>query len=200
MCARRGRHESERARVGRGQDAQRSQGAERGVPADAGTLRGGAPDLSYRCLSRARPHRPERRGSCLRRQRSSGRPCARRGGLRRVVPGGWPIARRRPCDGRGPQMDIGFGDALALPAEETDYPVLLDDLPAPRIRAYPREASIAEKFHAMVSLDVQNSRMKDFHDIWAPVPSRSRARNCARRSPRASSAGGRPGRRRCRAC
>lgn len=65
------------------------------------------------------------------------------------------------------QVDIGFGDALALPAEETVYPVLLDDLPAPRIRAYPREASIAEKFHAMVLLDVQNSRMKDFHDIWA---------------------------------
>jgi hypothetical protein len=65
------------------------------------------------------------------------------------------------------QVDIGFGDALALLAEEIVYPLLLDDLPAPRILAYPREASIAEKFHAIVLLDVQNSRMKDFHDIWA---------------------------------
>lgn len=65
------------------------------------------------------------------------------------------------------QVDIGFGDALALPADEIVYPTILDDLPAPRLRGYPREASIAEKFHAMVSLDVQNSRMKDFHDIWA---------------------------------
>jgi hypothetical protein len=30
----------------------------------------------------------------------------------------------------------------------------------------PREASIAEKFHAMVVLDIRNSRMKDFYDIW----------------------------------
>jgi hypothetical protein len=37
---------------------------------------------------------------------------------------------------------------------------------APVIRAYPREASIAEKFHAMVMLDIRNSRMKDFYDIW----------------------------------
>jgi len=65
------------------------------------------------------------------------------------------------------QIDMGFGDALALPAEEIVYPVLLDNLPAPRVLAYPREASIAEKFHAMVLLDVKNSRMKDFHDIWA---------------------------------
>lgn len=37
---------------------------------------------------------------------------------------------------------------------------------APIIRAYPREASIAEKLHAMVQLDIRNSRMKDFYDIW----------------------------------
>ena len=37
---------------------------------------------------------------------------------------------------------------------------------APRIRAYPREATIAEKFNAMVVLDIRNSRMKGFYDIW----------------------------------
>ena len=36
----------------------------------------------------------------------------------------------------------------------------------PVIRAYPREATVAEKFHAMVVLDIRNSRMKDFYDIW----------------------------------
>jgi hypothetical protein len=35
-----------------------------------------------------------------------------------------------------------------------------------RLNAYPAETSIAEKFHAMVDLDMQNSRMKDFYDIW----------------------------------
>jgi len=33
------------------------------------------------------------------------------------------------------------------------------------IRAYPREAAIAEKLNAMVVLDIRNSRMKDFYDI-----------------------------------
>ena len=37
---------------------------------------------------------------------------------------------------------------------------------APVIRAYPREASIAEKLNAMVVLDIRNSRMKDFYDVW----------------------------------
>ena len=63
------------------------------------------------------------------------------------------------------QVDLGFGDAVV--PEEIEYPTMLDRLPAPRLRAYPREASIAEKFEAMVKLGTQNSRMKDFHDLWA---------------------------------
>lgn len=31
---------------------------------------------------------------------------------------------------------------------------------------YAPEAVIAEKLHAMVLLDIRNSRMKDFYDIW----------------------------------
>lgn len=60
-------------------------------------------------------------------------------------------------------IDVGFGDAVE--AAEMELPVLLD-LPPPRLRAYPRESVIAEKFHAMVLLGRANSRMKDFHDIW----------------------------------
>lgn len=60
-------------------------------------------------------------------------------------------------------VDIGFGDAVE--PQERDLPVLLD-LPAPRMRAYPPEAVIAEKFQAMVMLGRANSRMKDFYDIW----------------------------------
>ena len=63
------------------------------------------------------------------------------------------------------QIDVGFGDAVVPPAEELLYPTLLE-FPAPRIRAYPRETVIAEKFHAMVSLGIANSRMRDFHDIY----------------------------------
>jgi len=63
------------------------------------------------------------------------------------------------------QIDIGFGDAIYPEPELASFPVLLA-MEAPVIRAYPREASIAEKFHAMVVLDIRNSRMKDFYDIW----------------------------------
>ena len=59
-------------------------------------------------------------------------------------------------------VDIGFGDAVE--AAVIELPVLLD-LPPPKLRAYPRETVIAEKFHAMVLLGRANSRMKDLHDI-----------------------------------
>jgi len=65
------------------------------------------------------------------------------------------------------QLDIGIGDAVVPEPEEVRYPTLLTTLKAPCLRAYPREATIAEKFEAMVKLDMRNSRMKDFHDIWA---------------------------------
>ena len=63
------------------------------------------------------------------------------------------------------QVDIGFGDAVVPDPEETDFPPLLD-FPAPRLRAYRRETSIAEKFLALVTLGQDNSRMKDYFDIW----------------------------------
>ncbi|MEB2284740.1 MAG: hypothetical protein B6D46_13445 [Polyangiaceae bacterium UTPRO1] len=65
------------------------------------------------------------------------------------------------------QLDIGVGDAVAITPAEIIYPTMLSSLPAPRLRAYPREQSVAEKFEAMVKLDTRNSRMKDFHDVWA---------------------------------
>lgn len=65
------------------------------------------------------------------------------------------------------QIDFGFGDALPGGACEIEYPTMLKTTPPPRVRGYSREASVAEKFEAMVSLDVRNSRMKDFHDLWA---------------------------------
>jgi predicted nucleotidyltransferase component of viral defense system len=63
------------------------------------------------------------------------------------------------------QIDIGFGDAVYPEPKLASFPVLLP-MEAPLIRAYPRESAIAEKFHAMVVLDIRNSRMKDFYDVW----------------------------------
>ena len=61
-------------------------------------------------------------------------------------------------------MDIGFGDAIWPHAEEVSYPVALGD-PSPLIRVYSPETVIAEKLHAIVSLGILNSRIKDFFDI-----------------------------------
>lgn len=62
------------------------------------------------------------------------------------------------------QVDVGFGDVVVPPPMDVVYPVLLDG-EAPRIRAYPREAVVAEKLHAMVFHGEANSRYKDFLDI-----------------------------------
>jgi hypothetical protein len=63
------------------------------------------------------------------------------------------------------QVDVGVGDAVYPAPIWIEYPVLLDQ-PAPRLLAYAPETAIAEKYQAMVELDMANSRMKDFHDIW----------------------------------
>jgi hypothetical protein len=63
------------------------------------------------------------------------------------------------------QVDIGFGDVITPAPVEIDYPALLD-APAPHLRAYPVETVVAEKFEALVTLGIANSRLKDFYDLW----------------------------------
>ncbi|HRN07455.1 MAG: nucleotidyl transferase AbiEii/AbiGii toxin family protein [Ottowia sp.] len=64
------------------------------------------------------------------------------------------------------QVDIGFGDAVTPAPESVSYPVLLDDLPAPKLRSYPKYTVVAEKFHAVCLLGMANTRMKDYFDLW----------------------------------
>jgi hypothetical protein len=63
------------------------------------------------------------------------------------------------------QVDIGFSDQLATAPTWIDYPTILG-MPSPRIRAYPLESFISEKFEAIVSLGLVNSRLKDFYDLF----------------------------------
>jgi predicted nucleotidyltransferase component of viral defense system len=63
------------------------------------------------------------------------------------------------------QVDVGIGDAVTPPAEWIDYPSLLD-LPRPRLWAYRPETTIAEKVHAMTTLGMANTRMRDFFDVY----------------------------------
>ena len=64
------------------------------------------------------------------------------------------------------QVDIGFGDAVTPGVVEAEFPTLLD-FPAPRLRTYPQETVVAEKFEAVVRLGIANTRMKDFYDLWS---------------------------------
>ena len=63
------------------------------------------------------------------------------------------------------QIDVGFGDAVFPAPVESELPQLLD-LGKPVLLGYTPESAIAEKFQAMVALDMVNTRMKDLYDIW----------------------------------
>ena len=82
--------------------------------------------------------------------------------------GGVRVDLRATLDGAriALQVDIGFGDVVTPAPEPIHYPVLLDDLPAPRLRAYPKYTVVAEKLHAICLLGMTNSRMKDYFDLW----------------------------------
>lgn len=64
------------------------------------------------------------------------------------------------------QIDIGYGDAVTPAPEHADYPVMLEGLPAPKLRIYPRYTVVAEKYEAIVSLGMVNTRLKDYFDMW----------------------------------
>ncbi|THF64861.1 nucleotidyl transferase AbiEii/AbiGii toxin family protein [Pseudothauera nasutitermitis] len=82
--------------------------------------------------------------------------------------GGVRVDLRATLDGAriALQIDIGFGDAVTPAPEPIRYPVLLDDLPVPQLRAYPKFTVVAEKLHAICLLGMANSRMKDYFDLW----------------------------------
>lgn len=63
------------------------------------------------------------------------------------------------------QIDIGFGDIIIPKPMYSDYPVLLDSS-VPRIKVSSVESIISEKFEAMITFSITNSRMKDFYDVY----------------------------------
>lgn len=81
------------------------------------------------------------------------------GGVRVLVAGELAKARCKT------QIDVGFGDIVTPGPVDGVYPVLLNDLPAPRLRAYPAYTVVAEKLHAIALLGMANSRLKDYFDL-----------------------------------
>jgi hypothetical protein len=66
------------------------------------------------------------------------------------------------------QVDIGVGDAVVPAPQWIEYPSLLD-LPKPRLRAYTPASVIAEKLHAITTLGMLNTRLKDWRKAASPV-------------------------------
>ena len=65
-------------------------------------------------------------------------------------------------------IDIAFGDAVFPERTLIEFPTLLSNK-TPKIFAYSLYTSLAEKFEAIVSLGYDNSRFKDFYDIYVNV-------------------------------
>lgn len=65
------------------------------------------------------------------------------------------------------QWDVGFGDAVTPAPADVEFPVLLEGMPVPSLRVYPRETVFAEKLEAIATLGIANSRMKDYFDLLA---------------------------------
>jgi hypothetical protein len=63
------------------------------------------------------------------------------------------------------RLDFGFGDVVVPGPMEIDYPELLD-FGKPHLLGYTPESAVAEKFQAMVELEMANTRLKDFFDLW----------------------------------
>jgi predicted nucleotidyltransferase component of viral defense system len=63
------------------------------------------------------------------------------------------------------QIDIGVGDVVTPAARRATLSPILKGFHGPRVKVYPPETIVAEKFHAMVKLGIANSRMKDFFDL-----------------------------------
>jgi len=64
------------------------------------------------------------------------------------------------------KLDICTGDKITPDPQEQTYPKLLAESDNPTLKMYPKETVIAEKVHAMICLDLYNSRLKDYFDVF----------------------------------
>ena len=83
------------------------------------------------------------------------------------------------------QVDVGFGDPVTPGPVTVELPSLLG-FPAARMRAYPPETVVAEKFESLVRLGVKSSRMKDVYDLWHLASQRSFAGDTLQRAMQAT--------------
>jgi hypothetical protein len=63
------------------------------------------------------------------------------------------------------QVDIGFGDPITPGPVTLEFPSMLG-FPPPKLRGYPVETVVAEKFESLVRLGMRTGRIKDVYDLW----------------------------------
>jgi Uncharacterized conserved protein len=65
------------------------------------------------------------------------------------------------------KVDVGFGNPVSPEVRRIVMPTILENVaPQPEVLAYPLETVIAEKIHAMVQFGIDNTRVKDYFDMW----------------------------------
>ncbi|WP_158747682.1 nucleotidyl transferase AbiEii/AbiGii toxin family protein [Acidisphaera sp. L21] len=64
------------------------------------------------------------------------------------------------------KIDLGFGHAITPGPDVLWYPSLLPGFPSFRIHAYPRETVVAEKLAVMAEFGRDNTRVRDYYDLW----------------------------------
>jgi hypothetical protein len=64
------------------------------------------------------------------------------------------------------KLDICTGDKITPEPHEYSFPKIFAEHNLTKLKMYPKETVIAEKVHAMISLDLANSRMKDYFDVF----------------------------------
>ena len=67
-----------------------------------------------------------------------------------------------------PDPDAVFARAAVVPLEHLalEFSALLENVAPPSQRAYPVYTMIAEKYKAIITLGMTNTRLKDYFDLW----------------------------------
>lgn len=85
-----------------------------------------------------------------------------------IVPGGKVVLQGHVHTARVQvRVDIGFNNAVTPAPARMEIPTLLADVvPRPVIAGYPLETMVSEKLHAIAQFGDDNTRHKDYYDIW----------------------------------
>lgn len=85
-----------------------------------------------------------------------------------IIPGGKVVVTGRVHTANVQvRVDVGFNNVITPAAQPMEIPTILPDVaPMPVIAGYPLETIVSEKLHAIAQFGHDNTRHKDYYDIW----------------------------------